>query len=495
MEAGFYETDITPLVGMERPGGFERAYIEHIEDRLKVRAAVISDGENRVALVGVDTAALNYDDTVKNIRDSIEKKTGIPGSHVLMAASHSHSAGPYISFFPPVENAPGLVKELVRDSFPSANLLYQEWVNAKIVTAVCEADRRREKAVMCAGVGKEGRFVFNRRLRMKNGRVYTHPGKCNPDILEPAGPVDPDVGVIGVWSIDEKRFLGAVVNYACHGTVMAGAGASADWIFYLDKTIRSFMGQDSTVVFLNGACGDVTQVDNQSMVAREYGHWFARRLGTSVGAEALKVLVSSPTGELAPVKAMSKEFQLKRKVPGKEQIEEAIKIVEKGLDELKSGKKTKKDVCTCEWLYARGLVLFDWLVREYPYVNTEVQAIQVGPAVFLANPAEYFCRLGLEIKKSSPFPFTFIVELANGLIGYVPDREAFLPSGGGYETGMSSTSALEAGAGEKIAEASLSLAHKFKPGSIPEKEKQSSIGSPWDFGMLGPDAGVEENGR
>ena len=72
----------------------------------------------------------------------------------------------------------------------------------------------------------------------------THPGLGNPDIVEPAGPVDPEVGVIGAWDAkDPNRLLGCVVNFACHATTSPG-GISANYIYYLEKVIQGYYGKD-----------------------------------------------------------------------------------------------------------------------------------------------------------------------------------------------------------------------------------------------------------
>ena len=85
-------------------------------------------------------------------------------------------------------------------------------------------------------------------------------------MLEPAGPTDPEVGVIGAWDARDGKLLGCVVNFACHATTSPG-GISANYIYYLEKVIQGYYGKDAVVVFLNGASGDVTQVDNRSPLA------------------------------------------------------------------------------------------------------------------------------------------------------------------------------------------------------------------------------------
>ncbi len=120
----------------------------------------------------------------------------------------------------------------------------------------------RVEARCGAGVGREDKVAFNRRFRMRSGLTHTHPRQGNPDIVEVAGPTDPDVGVIGAWD-KEGKLIGCVVNYACHATTSPG-GISANYIYYLEKAIRGMMGQEVVVVFLPGASGDVTQVDNLS---------------------------------------------------------------------------------------------------------------------------------------------------------------------------------------------------------------------------------------
>ena len=86
-------------------------------------------------------------------------------------------------------------------------------------------------------------------------------------------------------------------------------------------------------------------------------------------------------------------------------------------------------------------------------IKREVQTMRIGDAVFCGAPGEYFVEWGFEIKKWSPFKYTFIAELCDDAVGYIPTYEAFMR--GGYEAtpvvSVRSTPAL----GQMIADANF----------------------------------------
>ena len=475
MKIGFAETDITPQIGMEQPSGYGKSYHTKIHDPCKVRAAVFDDGHRRVAIVGVDTAGIHRE-VIEEVRRQIAQKTAIPAEAILVAASHSHSSGPLFGVRPgQFDQASPLVQELAYKKSTAVDPAYCELVTRQLVAAVCQANAGRVPATAGAGKGIEDKVAFNRRLRMKNGQSWTHPGVGNPDIVEPAGPTDPEVGVVGAWGKDGK-LLGCVVTFACHGTTNPG-GISANYIYYIEQAVRGFFGSQAIVVFLPGASGDVTQVNNLATTANPPPERWAQLVGGRVGAEAVKVLLTLHPGVLTPIDVRSRMLSIKRRAPSPEHVRQALELV----------KKEPKEVGATEWAFAKETVLLDAMLKTSPVVEAEVQAVQLGPAVFLANPAECFCQLGLEMKKQSPFPLTFPVTLGNGYFGYVPTEEAFGEHGGGYETRLTSFSNLEVIAGRRIVETAVELARQLTPGEVPAPPKAAPYQKPRRSGYVPPE--------
>ena len=77
--------------------------------------------------------------------------------------------------------------------------------------------------------------------------------------------------------------------------------------------------------------------------------------------------------------------------------------------------------------------------------KTWVQAIRIGDVAIVGVPGEFFTALGQEIKRRSPFRYTYVFELANDYIGYIPDQHGF--DRGGYQTWTGLHSFLERGHG------------------------------------------------
>ncbi len=480
--AGFAERNVSPEIGMEAPGGYGKSYHRTFHDPCMVRAAVFEDAGKRVAIVGIDALIIRKE-TVNSVRAKITVRTGIPVDHVMISASHTHSGGPTgMLFAEEFRDASPLVRELVEEKTVVANPKYLEKVEAGILEAVVEADSKKVEARCGAGFGIEGTVAFNRRFKMKNGITYTHPGQGNPDIVEPAGPIDPQVGVLGAWSAKDGAFLGCIVNYACHATTSPG-GISGDYIHYIEKTVRGLMGDKAVVVFLPGAAGDVTQVDNRSPYQiKQSGEISARKVGGLVGAEALKTLLAleQSAGTASPLNAKSKILKIARRKPRAERLAKAKELVA----------KDPKTVDPTDWTFAKELVVFEARIAKEPVADVEIQAIQVGPAIYLSCPAEYFCQFGLDIKAGSKFPFTFPVSMANDCIGYVPTEEALTPGplGGGYETRLTSYSNLEPKAGRTIADGLVDLSRLFTPGSVPAPALIGRFnGKPWSYGNLPPE--------
>jgi hypothetical protein len=473
--AGFAERDITPRIGMQEPGGYQKRFHRSVHDPCKVRVAVFDDGARRVALVSVD-ALIVPRQLVVDIRREVQSRCGIAPEAVLIGATHSHSSGPTGMVQPgEYDHASPLVRKLAYEVSSSADPEYLAVVRRETIQAVCDAHASLASVRAGAGVGVEDKAAFNRRFRMRNGLSYTHPGQGNPDMLDPAGPIDPQVGVIGVWR-EDGRLLGCIVNYACHATTSPG-GISANWIYYLEKTIRGALSSDAVVVFLQGASGDVTQVDNRNPGVQPNGEEYARLVGGRVGAEAVKVLLSMHPGSLAPLNAANVTLGFNRRKPSPERVRKSYQLAA----------KDPATVDLAEWLFAKEIVMLDAKIAAEPTAQAEVQAIQVGPAVFVTNPAEFFCELGLRIKAGSPFPFTFPVELANGCVGYVPTEEAFSASGGGYETRLTSYSNLEITAGNRLVEAGLELARRMQPGKLPARPPAKPFQAPWSYGSVPPE--------
>jgi hypothetical protein len=435
LQVGFGVGDITPAVGMQMPGGFVKRTGKGVADKLLAAACVVYDGSTPVALVGMDALFITRP-TVEAARRLAQKATSIPGENVLIGASHTHTGGP-------MADCLGC----------DANADYTDKVARAIATAVSDAWHSLHAAELGIGTGTEASISFNRRFLMRDGREITHPGKPgtphHTDIVAPAGPIDPDVGVLAARTAPGK-IAGVVVHFACHSTVVGGEQFSPDYAGYLRKHLRTHYGDHTPVVFLLGACGDITQVDNQS-TAREFGAEHANMMGMKLAAETVRTIDRMAWLKEAPTAATTESMLLPiRSEPDPDRERPAFG--------LGSGAKVEAQ-------YANERKLVAELRRQTPTIACEVQALRLGPLGIATNGAEYFSEYALRIKRASPFRPTWVVSLANEWIGYVPTAQAFVA--GGYEPRTARSSKMAPDTGQRLLESALKVLGRVAPSAPP----------------------------
>jgi hypothetical protein len=387
----------------------------------------LKSAQATIALVGIDSLFVT-EETSARARAIILRDTKIPAANVLIGASHTHGGGPIASCFE-----------------SEADPQYLELVATRVAEAVGTAYRSLHAAEIGDGIGHEPSISFNRRFLMRDGRQVTHPGKSNPDIVKPAGPIDPDVGVLAARS-PTGELLGLFVNFACHLTVMGGNGFTADYVFHLRENLRRhYQRRQLAVGFLLGAAGDVTQVDNRR-AGREFGEEWARMVGFALAAETIQTIERMSWRNDAEIQAA----QTFAKIPIRDAGEASRQTPALGLG---AGS-------VAERIYERERQLVADERAKRPVIACEVQAIRIGDLGIVTNGAEFFCQLGLDIKAASPFTRTWVVSLANQWIGYVATPSGYYA--GGYEPRTARSAKMAPWAGQSLIEGSLAALRQVK---------------------------------
>ena len=457
MKAGFYECDITPPLGTERPADFMKLLVETISDPLKIRVCILSDDTQKIALVGIDNIG-----TGEGFRKQVEAM--LPEYTLIISASHTHYGGNLRDKIPGIDSAPEDIRHMALDNKVAHDPVYYAFCLKQFVTAVRMADRALKEAEFSFRSRFVEDLIFNRRIRMKDGSVQTHPGKGNPDNLDYAGPVDNELGTVGIWEKGTSRLLGCLLNFSCHACIHL-TGASADFPGVAINTVRGVYGQDIGVVYINGASGDVTQIDNLSL-RRDTGPDIAVKLGRAVGAKAIEILATADRGTCHTLRCLTEQLPLKQSIPSEEEIEACRRIVREEPDSAQA-------------LHAKTQIVRHYSLQHRTKDPVEtLRVLQIGPLVIGSSSGEMFAQYALDYKKASVFPFTWYSQLASDQLGYVATPDCFRQVGGGYEV---STSRFAPETGTEVIRILNELTAKLTPEEAPKPEEVAPVKTTWAY--------------
>jgi len=436
-----------------------------IHDPLHAKALVLREGATAAAIIAMDVVAIGMicdvrDDFLPRVRARIEAELGIPGSHVLVNASHTHP--------------PGKV------------LCEPDELIERVLDAVRRAQAEMVPVTVGVGRGHEDRFAINRTMRMKDGSGWTirHANPCPPDeAVRELGPLDPEIGILRLDREDGRPFA-VVFNYACHPLFgFNGGPITANFPGFAAEAIEQNLGDETMALFLQGAGGDVCDAAYKDVHRPRDTRVFGMMLGLSTLAgwaaikpgeatlkiitetvelprrtdvpERLAALEAEQAELLASLRGMSLNFRtflplyIKHRLNPDFPADYAYRYMQEEatgrndlrlLDSDNEGNISKylHNIRAMERLAhiqddmgtLKGHQAFNDQSGEATF-TAEVMGLRIGEAVFITCPAEVLTRVGLRVKQASPHEHTFMAAFSNGYAHYGPPADEY-PMGG-YE--------------------------------------------------------------
>jgi hypothetical protein len=399
-------------------GGIGPGHAHGQEGELRASAVVIEGPDGRKAcLVACDVLMLGRDILDQSARE-IEAKLGIPIDRILINATHTHSA-------PTTVTIHGYEREEE----------FARQVGAKAVEAAVAADARLAPAELRFRLGEESSVGQNSRLLLADGSIFWVGPR--DDVVRPTGPFDPELPVLAFVRPDGTPEA-VLFNHSTHtiGTLSPGVRSPS---FYGLAAQELEEERGGTFLFFEGASGST---HNLSLSASEALH----RIKAAV-AETMDRAGPRPVDRIAGIR---------------EEVTLRVRTFDEEADDAAVVAYCTKRMPP-EWAEKTIGIFRDMRSQLAPRKGEEfrtwVQAIVLGDVALVGVPAEFFTTLGQEIKRRSPYRYTYVFELANDYIGYVPDDAAY--DLGGYQVWTGLHSFLERGSGERIVDSAVGLLNRL----------------------------------
>jgi len=434
-KAGAAVVDVTPqkfpvLVN----GGMTSRSLDKVKTPVTARSFVCTDGSTSLAIVIVDSCMMGRQllDDVKAIATA---RTGIPASHLLIAATHAHSA-------------PASMGCLGTDADPD----YVPFLRERLVECIVKAQTKLEPAkIGFARIPAPDYTALRQWIRRpdrvvedpfgnRTVRANMHAGANPDDVTGEAGPEDPELSMIALQTAD-GRPMALLANFSMH--YFGDSDISADYFGLFAGNLERAIAPNSNFVAMmsHGCSGDIWRRDymrpetwNPQLKIEEY----------AAGLSELAVKAFSQVQYRGDVTISMAEERLPMvyRVPNRQLLEWSQRIVEP-----LSGQLPKDQV----QVYAREQLL----LHEMQQTEVVVQALRIGDIGIATTPNETYAVTGLKIKAASPLSDTMVIELANGGDGYIPPPEQH-PLGG-YNTWAARSAGLEVTAEPRIAQSAIRL--------------------------------------
>lgn len=407
------EADDSMVIG----GGIGPGKATGQEGQLRAVAVVIDKpGAGKAAIVACDMLMMARD-LLDPVAAEIAASCDIPADAILINSTHTHHA-------PTTCTVHGYNRDEV----------FSKRVQRGVVEAVKQACQNLETAgdaTFRFRLGEESSVGQNSRLLLADNTIFWT-GRRD-DVVRPTGPFDPELPVLAFEGPD-RSLRALIFNHSTHtiGTKQPGLRSPS---FYGLAAQELEAEKGGTVCFLEGASGSTHNLDlkGPEMVVR-------------IKAAVTDALAKAEPRPVDRIDALKRPFTFRVRTFDEAREEAAVTgYCRARLPE--------------EYVEKIAVVFRDMRKELAPQQGQErtswIQVLRIGDVAIVGVPAEFFTTLGQEIKRRSPYRYTYIAELANDWIGYLPDRRGH--ELGGYQTWTGLHSYAEPGTGEAVVDQAVSM--------------------------------------
>jgi hypothetical protein len=425
---------ITPVVGENHSdpiymGGFDNDRTAlSVHDDLWARGIVLERGETKIALVTLDVVGYFHNE-VETIRSLVDPALGFDS--ITVSSTHNHEGPDTMGLWGPDELTSG------------ADLGYLDFVNDQVVGCIEDANAALASAAIKFATGStvgaslppwpdlvaDGKVLEELHIPLPDGGVIDVEGDAGP-IINPSlpvfqirryAPLEDRLEELFDWLVGWwwrpfpdlqplREVVATVVNYASHPESLGSdnRAITADFPHYLRESLERRYG--GVAIYVSADLGvlqgpldvDVPDAETGEPVPRRT-FAFAERMGELLAERAIWALHGERRWSVRP------ELAVTTQGPFTVEVENPF-FVFLGL----------------LGVFGRRPVVF---VGDIGVVESEVQAIRIGPATLAVTPNELDPQIGnLYRDAMGGAEHRFVVGLGNDEIGYQMPASKFNPS-------------------------------------------------------------------
>lgn len=376
-KAGFAKVDITPPPGIPMWGYGARHDLPSTGTKIPLyfKVVVFDDGENKIAIGGLDLGRSPTQRSFEKILERVKKENNV--SMVMLVGSHTHH-GPVIELIDEPDCGKGKFDLAIK---------YVDELENKI----CDAIHQAVNNLSPAKIG-----WFSAETDLNRNRVSKKPVKVR----------DPELTVIKIEK-DDGNPICALVNFSAHPVLddILDRRWSSDWVGILQQKFEELT--EVPCIFLQGSAGDMSPNTNQE---RRGVHGF----GNAIAEEAVKLYsqIQASTPKSPKIQYKLERFEYTSRMD----ISNPLVL----------------------GTYKQGFFpeLINALLKEFNnnkvFVNLTTVLLNKELAL-IGGSGEFFSGLALQLKKNSPAPKTIFLGYCNGHSLYIPTKEAVEEGGYGAD--------------------------------------------------------------